>query len=187
MIEDGKYAAFGLGDDSQNVVMNQVAIAIRHLKPVEAERFFGLKRRRCYLCPVCHDRADKDWQDEFPNHAQFVSAEPGERDLHCIVCGETSVVERIPCHNSDCPADVIYDGVCLLCLREQDAPNNFRFGLSDEKLDIDREYSLDFRTSGRREAVDLLRFPMDDDAIAHAKLALEQPSLTVWENGIYLA
>ena len=62
----------------------------------------------------------------------------------------------------------------------QDAPENFNSGLSDGSLDRDREYELVFFTD-RRDAVDSLRFSTDDDAIAHARSALDQPYLSVWE------
>ena len=34
--------------------MGDVEVALEHIQPAEAERFFGLKKRRTYLCPSCY-------------------------------------------------------------------------------------------------------------------------------------
>jgi len=123
MEEDDAFAAYGMDNGAQNTVIRQIDTAIRHLDAAEARRFFGFdSKRRAYTCPTCYYWANRDWQDDWPALAQFSDRHPGSTHLHCIVCDETSEVERIACTNADCPADVIYQGRCLTCMSLQDDP-----------------------------------------------------------------
>ena len=124
MEEDDALAAYGLSDGVQNAVMRQVDTAIRHLDAAETRRFFGFdSKRRAYICPICYYESNRDWQDKWPALAQFCDKAPGSTHLHCIVCDETSVVERVACTNIECPADVIHEGMCLTCMASQDDPH----------------------------------------------------------------
>lgn len=181
MVDDGKYAAYGLNEDTQNVVMMQVDIAVRHLSPAEAKRFFSLiGNRRRYLCPVCYDRADRDWQEDFPFFAQLISRSAKEANLHCIVCDETSQVNRTACINPDCRGNVIFEGGCLICKWEQDSPQSYPSGLTDNSLSRKDEYSLEYSQRGR-SAGDRQKFRTDADAVEHARLALAAPYLQDWQ------
>lgn len=150
MEAEGKYAAYGLDDGTQNVVMKQVDMAVRHLDPAEALRFLDHDtRRRAYVCPVCYYRANRDWQDEWPRLAQLPARQRGATDLRCVVCTELTEVIREPCTNCDCRGDVIYDGMCLTCLHSQDDPGHFVSGLTDDTLDREHGYHFEFGRGGR--------------------------------------
>jgi hypothetical protein len=178
---DDKYAAYGFDDSTQNAVMAQIDRAIRHLTPAENRLFFGYDvKRRSYLCPKCHDRANRDWQLSWPTLAQFPSKSRGAKALHCVVCDETVEVERVACTQSDCQGDVIYDGTCLTCVSSQDNPRGFRSGLADEQLELRHCYDLIYR-HGSLSLWDVKRFADDNSAKEHARLALLAAHLTNWE------
>jgi hypothetical protein len=181
MEADGKYAAYGLDDGTQNVVMRQVEIAVRHLTPAETRLFFGYDvKRRSYLCPNCYDRADRDWQDSWPKLAQFSSKSPGERALHCVVCDEIVEVERIACINPNCQGNVVYDGMCLTCVSSQDNPQGFRSGLADEELGREHRYGFVYGR-GVYRTFDTRHLPDGETAKEHARLAMLAPHLTGWD------
>lgn len=118
---EGKFAAYGLEDAGQNIVMRQIDIAIRHLEPSEKKKFFGFDvKRRAYLCPECYSLANTDWQDSWPKLAQFTERKPGARQLHCVVCDKTVEVDRSNCSRAKCKGNAIYEGMCLTCVRYQD-------------------------------------------------------------------
>lgn len=121
MEEDGRLAALGFNENVQNDVMRQVEVAIHHLTPAEAKRFFGFgKDRRAYICPQCYFAANKDWQDEWPHLAQFPTKTPSATALACILCESVTEVQRVPCANADCRGDVIAEDVCLTCTFRQE-------------------------------------------------------------------
>lgn len=181
MEAEGKYAAYGLDDGTRNVVMRQIDIAVRHLTPAENRLFLGHDtKRRSYICPHCYSEANRDWQDSLPALAQFPSKSGGQRALHCVVCEETTEVERIACTNPDCQGDVIYDGVCFTCLWSQDNPRGFRSGLADESLG--REHRYWFRYSrGALRTIDTQHLPDDDAAKEHARRTMLAVHLTGWD------
>jgi hypothetical protein len=181
MEAEGKYAAYGLDDSTQNIVMRQVDIAVRHLTPAENRRFFGYDvKRHSYICPNCYYRANRDAEDSWPALAQFPSKSAGERALHCVVCDETVEVERIACTNPDCQGDVIYDGICFTCVSSQDNPQGFRSGLTEEDLGQGHRYGFDYGR-GILHTMDTQHLPDDEMAKEHARLALLAPHLTGWE------
>ncbi len=117
---EGKFASLGFADDAQNNVLFEIDSAIRQLTPGEAKRFFGFdKKRRAYLCPHCYYEANRDWQDDWPLLAQFKTKTPGATALYCFVCEQTTEVERTACLLDTCKGDVIDEGVCLTCTRNQ--------------------------------------------------------------------
>jgi hypothetical protein len=181
MESEGKYAAYGLDDGTQNVVMGQVDIAIRHLTPAERNRFFGYdSRKRAYLCPRCYDHADHKWQDSFPHLAQLLSRRVGEASLRCSVCDVTSQVERTDCINPACESNVIKDGICLTCIWSQDSPHHFPSGLADPGLESNRHYDFSFER-GHESTGDYGRFATDKLAIEHARRAMSASYLSSWE------
>lgn len=180
MEAEGKYAAYGLNEGTQNAVMWQIDVATHCLTPAENKRFFGYDSdRRSYLCPNCYLQADRDYQESWPKLAQFPSRSPGQRALHCVVCDETIEIERVKCTDPDCQGDVIYDGKCLTCERSQDDPSGFRSGLADADLPLEFDYDLLYVRDSTR-FYDTLRFPNDAAAKEHARLAMQAPHLTQW-------
>ena len=179
MEAEGKYAAYGLADGTQNVVMRQIDIAVRHLTPAQNRLFFGYDvKRRSYLCPNCYHRADRE--APWPALAQFPSKSPNERALHCVVCDDTVEVERIACTNPDCQGNVVYEGVCLSCVSSQDNPQGFRSGLADEELGRGHRYWFVYRR-GTVSTNDTQHLPDDETAKEHARLAMLAPHLTGWD------
>ncbi|TWT14041.1 hypothetical protein [Reyranella sp. CPCC 100927] len=183
MEAEGKYAAYGLSvDDHHNIVMGQIDIAVRHLTPAESKRFFGLvPKRRTYMCPLCWGHANRDWQNDWPALAQLSSRSAGEIRLRCIVCGETTEVERRACINPDCKGTVLYEDTCLTCLWSQDSPDNFPSGLQNDKLTISYEYHFTFRRQGLIQS-SFGRFTDHAAAIEHVRRALSAPYLQVWHS-----
>lgn len=180
MEANGKYAAYGLDENQHNIVMNQISIAISYLTPALARKFFDYSmRRRSYLCPHCYDHSNQDWQWDWPRLAQFKSRLPRQLKLHCIVCDITTEIERASCSDTDCRGDVIYDNKCLTCLTEQDSPGVFRSNLDDITLDYEFRYMLQYRRTGMT-TVDERRFPNDDAAVEHARLAMSSTHLLDW-------
>lgn len=178
---EGKYAAYGLsGDGEYNVVMGQINTAIRYLTTADKKRFFGFdSRRRAYVCPNCWDRANRDWQENWPALAQLRSKTPNERSLHCIVCDEDTEIERKKCISPHCDATVIYDSTCFTCLWTQDSPRDFPSGLADETLG--QEYSFEFRFQGASHSRgDEGRFSDTATAIEHARRAMNASYLQNW-------
>ncbi|MBB4098000.1 hypothetical protein [Sphingomonas kyeonggiensis] len=182
---DGASAAYGLDESSQNAVMRQIDTAIRHLEPAESRRFFRFDtKRRAYVCPVCYYRANRDWQDNWPALAQFPEKTPGSTSLHCVVCEETTEVERTSCTNGVCPADVLHDGMCLTCMASQDDPRLLAADPMEHETDAVR-YHFDFSRNWQGESSyrtsDQRSFPMDDAAIAYGRSALCAAHLGGWD------
>lgn len=179
MQADGKYAGFGLDGGEQNVVMEQIETALRHLTPAEAVRYFGFnKRQRAYLCPRCWSDADRDWQEDWPSHAQLLSKSPRESRLHCAVCDRTTDIERRDCTNDGCKGNVIHQDTCLTCHADQTSPSNFRSGLEVPTGSGD-QYSFDFEGIGLSEGSHAW-FADDAAAIEHARVLLSNPHLQGW-------
>lgn len=183
---DGQYAAYGLDDNTQNAVMRQIDTAIRHLTPAESRQFFRFEpKQRAYVCPKCYLRSNRDWQDSWPKLAQFTSKEPGSTDLHCVVCGEITLVERSKCASPECSGDVLADDLCLTCMREQDDPRLIVSELeSDVAFDTPR-YRLSFHRgkfgSGGLETSDTRHFASDEEAVEFARIAMLSPNLASWD------
>lgn len=122
MVNQSRFAAVGVGIDStMNSVLRQVDVAIRSLSPADAKGFFSFEKRRAYVCPVCWDQADHDYQDSWPRLAQLTEKTATADKLHCVVCAATSPVERAKCLKPTCEGNVIAEGMCLTCLSYQDA------------------------------------------------------------------
>lgn len=138
MEDESRLAAVGGGDYTRNKVMRQFDIALRNLKPAEALRYVGFdKKKRSYLCPVCHYAANTDWEDDFPHLAQLRTKAATCTEISCVVCETLSEVTRESCNqevwgivevdglpvekSAPCPANVISgEGVCLTCRQRQD-------------------------------------------------------------------
>ncbi|MDH4746215.1 hypothetical protein OMP43_19485 [Sphingomonas sp. CBMAI 2297] len=183
---NGRYDYYGAGDSTRNVVMRQIANAIGYLAPKEAKLFLRFdKDARAYRCPSCCAESDREWHDGVPALAQFPPRSKAATELHCIVCDQTSLVQRLQCANTKCPADVIFEGQCLVCLQDQDSPYLFksRFELGDPNESI--RYRLDFRQGifgrGGCSAGDMRNFADDEAAQEHARLAMEDSHLQRWE------
>lgn len=182
MEADGKFEAYGIGDGSQNVVMWQVDFAVRHLTPAESMRFLGFdKKRRSYVCPNCLNQANRDWQETWPKLAQFQTKVLGDCLLHCVVCDTSVKVERLVCANVECDADVLFEGVCMTCLGEQNSPSNFRSELSDNNLTFEHEYRFEFKRPGNIESV-TERILNDENAREHGRLSMLSPHLLSWQS-----
>jgi hypothetical protein len=182
MHADDKYAAYGIGGEyEQNIVMGQVDTAMKLLTPAEKKRFFGFDtKRRAYVCPGCWQAANRDWQDDWPALAQLTSKTKGCTILRCIVCADTTEIERIPCHNSDCKGDVIFEDRCMTCMAEQGQPHTFSSGLEDAKRGFGNRYSLEYRNGGA-EASHNEHFPCEEAAVKHGRLSMEAPYLQDWK------
>ena len=182
MEADGRYAAYGMNSGTQNVVMQQVDIAVRHLTPTEAEILLGFdKRRRAYVCPTCYDRADHDWQEDWPKLAQLASKTPGETRLHCVVCAETTTVERSACNGPDCPGDVLIAGTCMTCLWHQDDPDGFDSGLAEVEPGQGIGYRFSYHRRTTSSSLIVCNLSNDETAKEHARLSMLAPRLTGWE------
>lgn len=127
MEAEGAYAAYGYPPEgNHNIVMSQIERAVRNLARADNKRFFGFDpKKRAYVCPLCWSRADRDWQEDWPALAQLSSKLRGEAYLRCVVCDETTGVERLDCINPNCKGTVIHEGTCLTCLWSQDSPQDF--------------------------------------------------------------
>jgi hypothetical protein len=181
MQDEGKYAAFGFEEGNHNIVLSQIDIAVRYLTPAENRLHFGFdRRRRSYLCPHCYYISNRDWQDVWPKLAQFPVKQAGSCQLSCFVCNETSDVERRRCNHFECEADVIFEGMCLSCLRDQDSPYAFHSTLSDDGLGAEFLYALDVRDGSSSISLEL-RFPDDGAAIEHARLMLLARDMEHWD------
>lgn len=158
MEEDGRLAALGFNDNVQNDVMRQIEAALSHLTPAEAKRFLGFdKDQRAYICPHCYFAANKDWQDVWPQLAQFTTKTPGATDLACVVCETVSSVERVPCQSPDCEGDVIAEDICLTCTRSDEC-FEVESGLTDDTLEEnDHSYEFVFWRGGRLVQAAILR------------------------------
>jgi hypothetical protein len=181
MEAEGAHDVYSFIDDySQNVLMHQIDMAIRQLKPVERMRFFGFNaRRRSYLCPECWSKANRENEDNFPTLAQLESRSKSETRLRCVVCAQTSEIERKSCINLECKGNVVFQNVCLTCVWEQDVPYHFPSGLQDKTHGFNKRYDLRFSQLGR-EVLDDARFGDDAKAIEHARLAMMAPYLNGW-------
>jgi hypothetical protein len=183
MIADGRYGAFGYGDDNHNIVLGQIDIALKHLKPSDADRFFGFDtKRRSYTCPHCYFESNRDWQDVWPRFAQFPTKEPGATSLSCFLCGKPSEVERIKCQNGDCPGDVLFEGMCLTCLADQDrlplpeAEQEKRTGDEYEFVMSGADIMPGYEDKPQRD-----RFTCDTDAKRHAREVLRLGHFGLWD------
>lgn len=113
----GKFAALGVVGGEHYSVMQQIDYSLRHLEPAEALTYFGFDTRsRAYLCPHCYSVAQDGWQDEWPKLAQLRPRAPGSTSLYCLLCEQTTAVDRLACEDVDCPADVVAEGMCLTCM-----------------------------------------------------------------------
>ena len=188
MEEEGRLAALGFNDNVQNDVMRQVEAALTHLTPAEAKRFLSFdKDQRAYICPHCYFAANKDWQEVWPQLAQFTTKTTGATELACIVCETVTAVERTQCENPDCKGDAISKDVCLTCTRRQEECFDVASGLTDDTLEkTEHSYDFVFRRgkvgSGDRSAGD--RQLLADDAAAkeHGAIALRASHLQAWDS-----
>lgn len=177
-------ALYGYDDYTYNIVMQEVDDAISFLTPADAKRFFGFdKSRRAYLCPKCHYAANRGYQDDWPHLAQLRTRQKGEAVLDCIVCETPSLVERTDCMVLACKGNVISEGFCLTCSREQSHVFVIESELIDDGLPCDREYEFTFAQDGGRSAAPIVLKTADDaGAMAYGKKALEAPHLAAWES-----
>ena len=188
MEEEGRLAALGFNDNVQNDVMRQVEAALSHLTPAEAKRFLGFdKDQRAYICPHCYFAANKDWQEVWPQLAQFTTKTSGATDLACVVCEAVTAVERTPCQDPECKSDVIAENVCLTCTRRQEEVFEVESGLTDDSLDEDDySYSFVFHRgkigTGSYSSSDRQRLPDDDAAKEHGAIALRASHLQTWDS-----
>lgn len=182
MEEEGKYAAYGIGsEDTHNIVMSQVQTAISYLTNADGKRFFNFdSRRRAYTCPECWMSANRDFQEIWPALAQLTSKAAGSTMLHCVVCAETTEVQRMSCVVPDCRGDVIHDDTCLTCLASQSCPHNFYSGLEAKDKHSSNEYVFSFR-QGQNGSDGYSCFPDDASAIEHARLAMQAVHLLDWQ------
>ncbi|WP_156387596.1 hypothetical protein [Methylobacterium sp. Leaf399] len=185
MEEEGKYAAYGIGEDfQQNIVMGQIETALGYLDTSEKKRFLSYdSKRRAYVCPNCWYNANRDWQEEWPSLAQLTSKTPECTKIHCIVCDEETIVERIDCTSPDCKGNVVYEDRCLTCLSEHDSPYNFRSKFEQIDADVGFSYRLDWKR-GSHTVMSQVRVKDDIAAIEHTRQAMSAPHLLSWENVI---
>lgn len=186
MESEGTYAAYGLDDNAQNAVMRQIDTAIRHLTPAESRDYFGFDpKQRAYVCPKCYFRSNRDWQESWPKLAQFQTKEPGSTGLHCVVCRETTDVERSNCADPDCKGDVLHEDLCLTCMRTQSDPS-----LVVSEVESDAEfgaprYRLSFHRgkygSGGLETSDTRHFGSDEAAVEYARTVMLSPNMLTWD------
>jgi hypothetical protein len=184
MEESGTNAALGVYDFTYNIVMRHIDIAIKQLAPVDRRKLLGVRtNQRSYLCPTCHESADRDFQDDWPHLAQLRSRRKGEKILDCILCEAVIEVSRSACTQYGCRGDTIYQGMCLTCHGEQDDPTDFHSGLASTQLGSERQYHLEFDRLGLSRG-DLQWFSDDEAAKEHARLALLAPHLSSWNSAI---
>ena len=106
-------------------LLREAVKLIHELSPAEARDFFGVDMKsRWYMCPgSCNPEihTDEFAASDYPRLAQLRPAKTaGAEELYCFVCGETVAIERTPCTDPECPADVIFtnefgERVCLAC------------------------------------------------------------------------
>lgn len=184
METNGKRSAYWYHDDhSQSIVMQQIDLAIRHLKPAEQRMFFGFdSKKRAYLCPLCISYVDRDFRSSLPALAQLKTKNSNEKIIKCTVCEAETNVERQNCKNSICEANVICDNICLTCLWEQDCPARFPSGLVADDIRGVRRYHFDFLNAERSNYPDVACFANDENAIEHARLAMSASFLRKWSS-----
>ncbi|RSV39939.1 hypothetical protein CA234_13050 [Sphingomonas sp. ABOLE] len=186
MVADGRYEAFGYDKDTHNMVLSQLDIAVRHLTPAEAQHFFGFdKRRRAYVCPHCYRASNRDWQVTWPKLAQLTDKTHQAKSLGCFVCGETTQVERVPCHSPECLGDVIGEEICLTCTLDQSCYFDADSGLTDADLSsVEYTYRFVFSRgvagAGGTHAQGEALLANDRNAKGHAAYVLRQGHLQVW-------
>ncbi|MFK5599920.1 hypothetical protein ACFZ8E_23425 [Methylobacterium sp. HMF5984] len=182
MEEDGKYAAYGLGEYYEhNIVMGQIETALSYLEPSEKKRFFSFdSKRRAYVCPGCWYSANRDYQEEWPALAQLTSKSSNCGEIHCILCDQDFAVERSDCMNPDCKGNVLHEGTCLTCHSEQDSPYNFRSDLEKKPSKETVEYSFWWKRFAQTVA-DRSHFIDEESAVEHARQAMSAPHLLSWE------
>lgn len=186
MEADGKFTVFGFVDDVQNNVMREIDDARTLLDPAEIKRFLGLDtRQRSYVCPVCYHRANRDWQDEWPQLAQLATKTAGETKLHCIVCDATTEVDRHDCAYARCPGNVLAEDLCLTCVRDQHLAVEIDSDLPDPDLGPAHRYEFVFGQGSQPWGGDYVslqqRLIDDDHAKKYAAQAMAAPHLARWE------
>ncbi len=111
---------FGSNDDLDYHLACEINKVIDLLDRQSIIKHFDFKKnQRRYFCYACHIST---WEyGNIANLAQLRPNEPSSTTLHCVLCGQNSVVERRPCRHLDCRSNVIEpeDNVCLTCLEEQ--------------------------------------------------------------------
>ncbi|WP_139330280.1 hypothetical protein [Sphingomonas sp. Sph1(2015)] len=180
-----KFAIFGLDDHVYSAVVGQVACAIGFLSPAEAIALFGYDpRQRAYLCPACFEATPPDYAINLPKLAQFRRKEPGETELHCVVCATTTTVDRSDCVYPECVGNVIAAGRCLTCDDKQDEHLAINGPVNDGQGDAVYGYDFIFsRPSGRSRPEFLMHHQREDDddhAIAFGERAITAAHLISW-------
>ncbi|MCP8892034.1 hypothetical protein [Sphingomonas faeni] len=183
---DGKFTVFGFVDDVRNNVMREVDDAQKLLTTAEKKRFFGIdSKRHAYVCPKCYYDANRDWQDDWPRLAQLVTKTPGETGLRCIVCATTTTVDRDDCSYARCPGNVLFEDLCLTCMRSQCDNLDVPSALVDNCLGPEHRYEFVFGQGSQAWGGDYIsrqhRLLDDDRAKDYAALALANPHLARWE------
>ncbi|WP_062177783.1 hypothetical protein [Sphingopyxis sp. C-1] len=169
---DGRYAAYGLRDDSQNVVMNQIDVALRHLDPAEKRRYFGFDpNRRTYLCPKCYDHADTKWQDEWPRLAQLMDRKKDCSAIRCVICEDVFQVERRSCNHAGCQGNVLHNGLCLTCVGWQYDMRGYASGLEIPEDEGGTPYIIDY-IRGNSSQSSTLSFKNNKDVREHARRSM---------------
>ena len=118
-LHDGKYTS------THMVVLHEWPIVVKLLKKGEFKDLFGQeKSRRRYLCHDCVYEGDTRYAGLEKPECGTAYLKASGTELTCIMCDQTSKVERRKC--SSCPGDVIgsddgkWSGVCHTCGEEVD-------------------------------------------------------------------
>ncbi|PLR57503.1 hypothetical protein [Vibrio parahaemolyticus] len=110
-------AELGGWEVATNTVCHETALAMKHLKTKQIEKYFNIdSRRREYFCPVCLDNAYRKIELE-EKLARLTVKSSDATELYCPVCDSNYDVVREDCGNDECLGNVIYtDGKFLTCL-----------------------------------------------------------------------
>ncbi|MGR6331002.1 hypothetical protein ACU5AX_18235 [Sphingomonas sp. XXL09] len=184
---DGKFTVFGFIDDVQNNVMREVNDAQALLTTAEKKRFFGIDaKRHAYVCPKCYYDANRDWQDDWPQLAQLKSKLPGETKLRCVVCAVTTIVDRESCCYARCPGNVIFEDLCLTCMRSQHESVDVTSELVDATLSAEHQYEFVYgrglQMLGGVYISRQQRLAGDDQAKEYAAMVMAAEHLQGWES-----
>lgn len=117
-LEKSPDSELGSGDYATNGVCREFSIVNEMLSRAQILSFMGIdKKQRTYLCPNCHDNANKDADDFKFKLAALRPKGPASTKLYCPVCNEEHQVERTACQEEDCPGNVISTdiGICCTC------------------------------------------------------------------------